>query len=61
MRPGPLLLALLVGWGLLGLPVAFGLLPLWAWQATAAAIAVLALIDLLRLRGQPSNRAARAA
>ncbi|WP_367347276.1 DUF58 domain-containing protein [Stenotrophomonas bentonitica] len=54
MRPGPLLLALLVGWGLLGLPVAFGLLPLWAWQATAAAITVLALIDLLRLRAQPS-------
>jgi uncharacterized protein (DUF58 family) len=54
MRPGPLLLILLVGWALLGLPVAFGLLPVSAWWASAAAIAVLALVDLLRLRAQPS-------
>ncbi|WP_313345571.1 DUF58 domain-containing protein [Stenotrophomonas sp.] len=54
MRPGPLLLVLLVGWALLGLPVAFGLLPGWAWQATGAGVVLLALIDLLRLRAQPS-------
>jgi uncharacterized protein (DUF58 family) len=54
MRPAPLLLALLCGWGLAGLPVAFGLWPLRVWWALAAGIAVLALIDLLRLWRQPS-------
>ena len=54
MRPAPLLLALLVGWGLLGLAVAFAWLPVWAWWATAGGIALLALIDALRLRAQPS-------
>ena len=54
MRPGPLLLVLLVGWALLGLPVAVGLLPGWAWWLCAGVIALLALIDLLRLRAQPS-------
>lgn len=53
MRPGTLLLILLVGWALLGLPVAFGLLPVSAWWAVAAVITVLALVDLLRLRAQP--------
>lgn len=54
MRPAPLLLALLVGWGLLGLAVAFAWLPVWAWWATAGGIVLLALIDALRLRAQPS-------
>jgi len=54
MRPAPLLLVLLLAWGLLGLPVAFGLWPRWSWAAAGAAIAVLALVDLLRLWRQPS-------
>lgn len=54
MRPAPLLVALLAGWGLLGVPVAFGLWPRWVWYAVAAAIALVGLIDLLRLRRQPS-------
>ena len=49
MRPAPLLLALIVAWGLLGLPVVFGAWPRWTWAACAAAIALLALVDLLRL------------
>ena len=54
MRPAPLLLVLLLAWSLLGLPVAFGLWPRWSWAAAGAAIAVLALVDLLRLWRQPS-------
>lgn len=54
MRPAPLLLALLVGWAVLGLPVAFGRWPQVAWYGAGAAIALLALVDLLRLWRQPS-------
>lgn len=54
MRPAPLLLVLLLAWSLLGLPVALGLWPRWSWAAAGAAIAVLALVDLLRLWRQPS-------
>ena len=54
MRPAPLLLVLLLAWSLLGLPVAFGLWPRWSWAAAGAAIAVLALVDLLRLWRRPS-------
>jgi uncharacterized protein (DUF58 family) len=54
VRPAPLLLALLVGWGLFGLAVAFGQLPAWAWYACAGGIALLAGVDALRLRAQPS-------
>jgi len=54
MRPAPLLLALLTAWGLFGLAVAFGWVPVSAWWATAGGIALLALVDALRLRAQPS-------
>ncbi|QHB73177.1 DUF58 domain-containing protein [Stenotrophomonas sp. 364] len=54
MRPAPLLLVLLLAWSLLGLPVAFGLWPRWSWAAAGGAIALLALVDLLRLWRQPS-------
>jgi len=54
MRPAPPLLALLCGWGLCGLPVAFGLWPVRVWWMLAAGIAGLALIDLVRLWRQPS-------
>ena len=54
MRPAPLLLALLTAWGLFGLAVAFGRAPVWAWWASGGGIALLALVDALRLRAQPS-------
>ncbi|MCF7750233.1 DUF58 domain-containing protein [Bacillus subtilis subsp. subtilis] len=54
MRPAPLLLALLLAWSLLGVPVAFGLWPRWTWAAGGAVMGVLALVDLVRLWRQPS-------
>lgn len=54
MRPGALLLALLAGWGLLGVPVVIGLWPQGVWWATGAGVGLIALVDLLRLRHQPS-------
>ncbi|WP_353084876.1 DUF58 domain-containing protein [Stenotrophomonas sp.] len=54
MRPRALLLALLAGWGLLGVPVVIGIWPHWIWWAIGAGVALIALVDLLRLRGQPS-------
>ncbi|MCW4455952.1 DUF58 domain-containing protein [Flavobacterium sp. MXW15] len=59
MRPAPLLVALLALWGLGGVAVALGQLPLSAWQATAAAIALLAAVDALRLWRQPSPQVTR--
>jgi len=54
MRPGALLLALLAGWSLLGVPVVIGLWPQGVWWATGAGVGLIALVDLLRLRHQPS-------
>lgn len=59
MRPAPLLITLLLLWGLLGLPVALQYLPLAAWGAAAVAIAVLALIDGIRLHRRPTPRVTR--
>ncbi|NDK39374.1 DUF58 domain-containing protein [Pseudoxanthomonas gei] len=55
MRPAPLLIALLVGWGLAGLTVLFADVPLHTWQITGLAIALLAMLDglLLRRRATP--------
>ncbi|MEN5100248.1 DUF58 domain-containing protein [Stenotrophomonas sp. TWI377] len=54
MRPGALLLALLAGWGLLGVPVVLGAWPQAVWWAIGGGVALIALVDLLRLRRQPS-------
>ncbi len=54
MRPAPLLLILLVLWGLLGVPVALHYLPQLAWTITGAAIGALALLDVLLLWRSPT-------
>lgn len=54
MRPAPLLLILLVLWGLLGIPVAPHYLPQLAWTITGAAIGALALLDVLLLWRSPT-------
>ncbi|MEA5668248.1 DUF58 domain-containing protein, partial [Stenotrophomonas sp. MH1] len=59
MRPSPRLITLLVLWGLLGVPVALHYLPLQAWTLTAAAIAVLALLDALLLWRRPTPQVRR--
>ena len=59
MRPSPLLITLLVLWGLLGIPVALHYLPEQAWTLVAAAIAVLALLDALLLWRRPTPQVRR--
>jgi len=54
MRPAPLLVALMVVWGILGVPVALQGLPLMAWQGFGLALAVVAGIDMWSLRRQPT-------
>lgn len=50
MRPAPLLLAVLTLWGLSGLVVLFLGVPAWIWWLCGGVLAVLALVDGLRLR-----------
>lgn len=59
MRPAPLLLCLLPGWALLGALALAGRLPMAAWWSAAAGIALLALVDALRLRRQPTPEVQR--
>lgn len=59
MRPAPLLIALLVLWGLSGLAVLFANVPLLAWQLTGAGIALLAIGDALLLRRRPTPQVSR--
>ncbi|WP_449465483.1 DUF58 domain-containing protein [Stenotrophomonas humi] len=54
MRPSPLLITLLVLWGLLGIPVALHYLPQLAWTITAGVIATLALLDAALLYRRPT-------
>ena len=54
MRPGALLLWLLLGWTAVGVLVSLAWWPLSAWWACAGAIAVLAFVDGWRLRRMPS-------
>ena len=54
MRPGSVLLWLLLGWTGLGVLAAIGWLPLSAWLAAAALLAALAAFDAWRLRAEPS-------
>lgn len=53
MRPAPPLLALLLAWAMAGALLLAGWLPMSAWWSVAAAIALLALVDGLRLRARP--------
>lgn len=59
MRPAPLLLLALLAWAGVGAAVLADALPGWCWPASAAVIAVVALLDLLRLRVRPSPRVLR--
>ncbi|GLQ93296.1 hypothetical protein GCM10007901_22470 [Dyella acidisoli] len=54
MRPGPLLLWLLLGWTLVGVLASIGIIPLAAWLAYGAALACVMLIDAWRLQRAPS-------
>jgi len=54
LRPTPLLLMLLLAWGILGVPVVLQWLPLMAWQGFGLAVAVVAGLDALLLRHQPT-------
>lgn len=49
-RPAPPLVVAFVLWGMLGIAVAFGMVPMTVWRACADALALLALADLLWLR-----------
>lgn len=59
MRPAAPLIALLVAWALLGVVVAFDLVPAWTWWAAGGTLALIALIDAWRLRGRPTPQIAR--
>ena len=59
MRPAPLLVALLVLWGALGVAVALGAVPWLAWHAMAAVLALAAFVDALRLWRMPPPRVLR--
>ncbi|WP_312369410.1 DUF58 domain-containing protein [Stenotrophomonas sp.] len=54
MRPAPLLIVLLVLWGLLGIPVALHYLPQLPWAVTGAVIGAVALLDMLLLVRRPT-------
>jgi uncharacterized protein (DUF58 family) len=60
-RPAPLLLAALVAWGALGVPVTLDRLPADAWMWTGIVLALLALLDLARLVAMPAPQARRRA
>ena len=59
MRPAPLLVALLVLWGLSGFAVLFAGVPMWAWQAAGSVVVVFALLDALWLRRRPTPQVVR--
>jgi uncharacterized protein (DUF58 family) len=54
MRPGPLLLWLLLGWTLVGVLASIAMVPLTAWLAYGAALACVMLADAWRLHRMPS-------
>jgi len=54
VRPAPLLIVLLVLWGLLGVPVALHYLPQLPWAVTGAVIGAVALLDMLLLVRRPT-------
>lgn len=58
-RPGAWLLMLLLAWSLVGIATSLGWWPGWAWAASGAALAALALLDLHALRRLPTPDAQR--
>ncbi len=59
VRPAPLLIALLVMWGLSGLAVLFANVPVHAWQLVGLGLALLAVIDALLLRCRDTPQVTR--
>ena len=59
MRPAPALLVLLVAWAVAGALALAGRVPMAAWWWTGAGLAVLAALDGLRLRLQPTPEVER--
>ncbi|SDR09788.1 DUF58 domain-containing protein [Pseudoxanthomonas sp. CF125] len=59
MRPAPLLIGLLVLWGLSGFAVLFAGVPLLAWLLAGAGLALLAVLDGLLLRRRPTPQVSR--
>ena len=59
MRAAPLLLVMVLLWAAVGGAAVAGWLPMWSWPVAGGVIALLAAVDLLRLRMQPSPRVQR--
>ncbi|HEY4091163.1 MAG TPA: DUF58 domain-containing protein [Luteibacter sp.] len=59
MRPAAPLLSLVAGWFLVGVLAALDVLPLLAWAATGASLAMIALVDAWRATRAPSPRLVR--
>jgi uncharacterized protein (DUF58 family) len=59
VRPAPLLIVLLVLWGLSGFTVLFAGIPVLAWQGTGVGIAFIAIADLLLLRRRETPQVTR--
>ncbi len=59
MRPAPLLVALIAGWGLAGLAVLFLGWPLWQWQLVGVVLLLLSALDAWWLRGRPTPEIVR--
>ena len=59
MRPAPLLIGLLVLWGLSGFAALFAGVPVLAWQLAGVGLAVLAVLDGLLLRRRPTPEVTR--
>lgn len=59
VRPAPLLIALLVLWGLSGLAVLFAGVPLLAWQSTGLVLVLLAGVDALLLHRRETPQVTR--
>lgn len=58
-RPAPLLVALLVAWGVAGACVPLAGMPLAGWLGAGAALALVAALDAWRLARRPTPRVAR--
>lgn len=59
-RPAPLLVALLVVWGVLGIAASFNRVPMEAWLLVGGLLVTAALVDMLLVRGLRSPSITRA-